>query len=81
MTRDEAKEFALKLIDEDIEKYGEDAFFMRAPKTGKNSWTFKEAKESVIKDKCLEDSNTNPIDMILEFEEYAKEHNLETPKL
>lgn len=81
MTREEAKEIALRMVNECIEKYGEDAIYIMAPKPGKNSWTYKEAKESILEDKCMEDSNTNIIDMIIEYEEYAKEHNLDIPKL
>ena len=81
MIRKEAKEIALRLVNECIEKYGEDAIYMMAPKPGKNSWTYKEAKESILEDRYMEDSNTNIIDMIIAYETYAKEHNLETPKL
>jgi len=67
MTREEAKQIALKEIEEGIRQEGEDAIFMMSPKTGKCSWTYKEARESILEDKCLEDSNVNLIDMILKY--------------
>lgn len=77
MTRKEAQQIALKEIEEGIRQDGEDAVFMMSPKTGKCSWTYKEAKEAVLEDKCLEDSGgTNLIDMVLEYEKYVKEHNI-----
>lgn len=72
MTREEAKEIALKEIESGIMKEGEDANFLMSPKTGKCVWTYKEAKESVLEDKCLEDSNINLIDTVLKYAEYKK---------
>lgn len=39
MTREEAKQIALKMCQDGIEKYGEDAVYLRAPCIGKCSWT------------------------------------------
>lgn len=71
MTREEAKQLALKEVEEGIRKNGENAIFMMSPKIGKDSWTWKEAKESILEDKALEDSgNYNLIDSILKYDEY-----------
>jgi hypothetical protein len=73
MTREDAKQIALKEIENGIAKYGEDAIFMMSPKVGKDSWTWKEAKDSILKDKPLEDSgNCNLIDLVLKYDEYKK---------
>lgn len=76
MTREEAKEIALKEIEKGIRQEGENAMFMMSPKTGKCSWTYKEAKESILKDECLEDSSCNLIDMVLNYENYKNNHNI-----
>lgn len=78
MTRDEAKEIALKAIKKEIELHGEDYIYMLAPQKGKNSWTLREAKESIIEDKELENSNTNLIDGILNLDKYMKEQTKKT---
>ena len=75
MTREEAKKKALDSINEGIAKFGEDAPFMRCPMPGKNTWTFKEAKESVEKDTCLEGTNDNLIDDILKLDEYLRQQH------
>ena len=51
MTRDEAKQIALDAINKEIELHGEDYIYMLAPQKGKNSWTLREAKESILEDK------------------------------
>lgn len=74
MTREEAKQIALKMIDAEITKHGEEGIFMRAPKIGKNSWTNREAKESILEDKPLEDScGYNLIDTVLAYYRYKGE--------
>ena len=75
MTREEAKEFALKEIEKCISKEGENAIFAMSPKTGKCSWTYKEAKESILKDECLESTNNNLIDMVLDYENYKNKRS------
>lgn len=65
MTREEAKQLALSEVQKNIEKYGEDTVFNRAPKVGKNSWTWGEVRDAILKDECLEETDSNPIDMIL----------------
>lgn len=78
MTRDEAKEIALKAIEKEIELHGEDYIYMLAPQKGKNSWTLREAKESILEDKELENSDTNLIDGILNLDKYMKEQAKKT---
>lgn len=73
MTRNEAKHIALNAINKEIELHGEDYIYMLAPQRGKNSWTLREAKESILEDKKLENSNTNLIDGILNLDKYMKE--------
>ena len=73
MTRDEAKKIALDAILKEIEKHGEDYVFMCAPQKGKNSWTLREARESILEDKNLEGSSSNLIDGILNLDKYMKE--------
>lgn len=74
MTREEAKQIAMKMIDAEITKHGEDGIFMRSPKIGKSSWTNKEAKESILEDRPLEDScGHNIIDSVLEYYRYIGE--------
>lgn len=70
MTREEAKQIALKMCKDSIEKYGEDAIFVQAPCYGKCSWTYKEALDSILNDTVLENTNENIIDSILEYYEY-----------
>ena len=73
MTREEAKKIALQMIDVEIAKHGEDGIFMRSPKIGKNSWTNKEARESILEDKPLEDSGEyNLIDSVLAYYRYME---------
>lgn len=78
MTRNEAKEIALKSIEEEIEKNGENHIFIAAPQLGKNSWTLKECKEAILNDKPLENSDNNLIDGIINLDKYLIEHNLKS---
>jgi len=65
MTREEAKQYALKQVDKDIEQHGEDGIAMRSPCIGKCVWTWGELKMAILKDECLENTDFNPIDKIL----------------
>lgn len=78
MTRKEAKQIALKTINEEIKKYGENYVYMQSPKIGKNTWTLKEAKESILNDTTLENTNTNLIDGIIELDKFLKENGKKT---
>lgn len=70
MTREEAKEIALKMCKDSIEKYGEDAIYAQAPCVGKCSWTYKEALDSILNDTVLENTNENIIDSVLKYYKY-----------
>lgn len=72
MDREEAKKIALDAINKEIEKHGEDYVYLMSPQRGKNTWTLKEAKESIINDTTLENSKYNIIDGIINFHEYKK---------
>lgn len=78
MTREEAKQIALKTINEEIKKHGENYVYMQSPKRGKNTWTLKEAKESILNDTTLEDTNINLIDGIIELDKFLKENGKKT---
>ena len=76
MTREEAKQIALKEVEKGIKENGEDAIFMMSPKIGKDCWTWKEAKEAILEDKALEDSGGyNLIDSVLKYDVYLKAKN------
>lgn len=72
MTREQAKEFTLKSTKDLMAKEGKtlDDICIISPKMGKNSWTYREYIEAIEQDKCLEDSDNNPIDMTLDYEKY-----------
>ena len=78
MTREEAKELCLKLLEEDMEKNNKslDDVFLMSPRRGKDSWTYGEYKEAVINDKPLDglDTEKTPIDDMLNYQRYLKEH-------
>lgn len=74
MTRQEAQNSLLRWIDNEIAECGENETFMVSPKTGKNRWTLKEAREAVINDVNLEGCNSNPIDDVLLHEKWKSEH-------
>ena len=74
MTREEARDIALKMCKDSIEKYGEDAIFVQAPCYGKCSWTYKEALDSILNDTVLENTNENLIDSVLEYYEYLNKN-------
>ena len=76
MTREEAKQILLEEIEEYIKKEGEDGIALKCPKLGKNSWTWKEYKEAVVNDTDLEGcEDSNPIDTLIDLENWRKEHN------
>lgn len=73
MERTKAKELALEMVNEEIAKYSEDHIIMRAPGKGKNFWTAKEIKESIINDTIPEGCTSNLIDDILHYHEYYED--------
>ena len=78
MTREEAQEALLKIVEKEILEHGEDDIAVMSPMLGKNSWIWKEYKEAVINDTNLNGtSDVNPINMYIEFDKWRKEHNHE----
>lgn len=75
MTREQARQIALVEIKKEIEKHGIDSIAAMAPMPGKNTWTWREELEAIIKDKPLENTNENFIDGILRLEQWEKEKN------
>lgn len=76
MTRKEAANIALTEIKKNMLEYGEDAIYVALPQPGKNTWTWKEAYESVMNDTCLENTKHNIIDSILKFHFYVEYINI-----
>lgn len=70
MTREQAKQIALKEVERQIEQHGENAVAFRAPQCGKNIWTWGEYKTAILNDECLENSNFNPIDGVLRLHKH-----------
>lgn len=76
MTRIEAQQYLLKEVEKEILEHGEDGIALQCPKLGKNSWTWKEYKEAVVNDTDLEGcEDSNPIDTLLDLDNWRKEHN------
>lgn len=80
MTRQEIQQWCIEEYDILIKKYGEDHIYMRAPVTGKSTWTLKELRESVVNGTNPEGLDQNDIDRIISYLEYCKERGKE-PKL
>lgn len=79
MTREQAKQILLQQVENDIKRHGEDAIALMSPRVGKDHWTYKEYKEAVVNDTDLEGcEDSNPIDMLLSYEEYRLERGLES---
>ena len=74
LTREEAKEYYLKMLNKEIEEHGEDFIFVRATKIGKNTWTVGEFKKAIENNINPEEYSTNPIDDLLRYDEYLREH-------
>lgn len=76
MTREQAKQIALIQMLHELQDKGTkvDDIFVAAPMPGKNSWTYLEVIESIIKDEPLENTSGNPIDDVILYEKYTEEH-------
>jgi hypothetical protein len=74
MTREEARQYALEQVNKEIEQHGEDGIAMKSPCVGKCVWTWGEFKAAILNDECLENTNDNPIDMILDLDKYLIVH-------
>ena len=73
MTREEARQMALELIDSEIAKHGGDKVFIACPKPGKNSWTLDEVREAVVNDTRTE-GGIDFVQDVLDYCEYKKLH-------
>lgn len=79
MTREQAKEVALKSTKNDMERLGKtlDDVCIMSPRIGKDNWTFREVIDAIEKDANLEDcEDSNPIDSILRYDKYRIERGL-----
>lgn len=74
LTREEAKEYYLKMLNKEIEEHGEDFIFVRATKTGKNKWTVGEFKTAIENNVNPDEYGHDPIDELLRYDEYLIEH-------
>ena len=76
MTREQAKQIALIGMLHELRDKGAkvDDIYVASPMPGKNSWTYLEAIESIIKDEPMENTSDNPIDDIILYEKYTEEH-------
>ena len=75
ITREQAKQITLLSIKDLMKKDNKtlDDICLMSPKIGRDSWTYREYIEATENDKCLEDSNMNPIDTMLNFEKHLNE--------
>lgn len=73
MTRKEAQSAMLEFLDKEIAENGEDSIFLMSPMKGKNSWTLKECKESVIRDEAME-GGINLIDDLIAYYKWKEGH-------
>ena len=76
MTREQAKQVALIQMLHELQDKGTkvDDIYVAAPMPGKNSWTYLEVIESIIKDEPMENTSGNLIDDVILCEKYAEEH-------
>ena len=74
MTREEAKKIGLEWTKKEMLDSNKtlDDICLMSPKVGRDSWTYREFIEALENDKCLEDSNMNPIDLVLKYENHKK---------
>ena len=81
MKREEIQKWCVDEYDILIRKYGEDHVYMKAPKPGKNSWTLKELRESVVNDTIPDGMNENDIDLMEKYLKYREEQGLSNENL
>lgn len=77
MKRNKIKEMLVKHYIKEIAEKGEDYVCVKATCIGKNSWTNKEFLDAIMEDKDLENYG-NPIDEVIDYLEYCKEHGIES---
>ena len=75
LTREEAKEYYLRMLNREIEEHGEDFIYVAAPQIGKNSWTLGEFKKAIENDIPLENYNGDPVDELLDYDKYLMDHS------
>ena len=75
ITREQAKQITLLSTKDLMKKDNKtlDDICIMSPCMGKDSWTYREFFEAVENDKCLDESNINPIDTMLNYEKYLNE--------
>ena len=73
MNRKHIQELCIAQLNAIIEKEGEDKVFMRSTSVGKNTWTNKEALESVKEDRNLE-NGPNLIDDYIVLLNWKRDH-------
>lgn len=80
ITRKEAKDRALEMINQIIRFEGGNSIGLTKPRKGKKSWTNNEVKQAILEDRNLYDGTievkgTNPVDSVFETLKFAEEHN------
>lgn len=70
ITREEARELAIKECKKQIAKYGPDGISVMCPMPGKNKWTWQEELDAVINDTPLENRDTNMIDDFIALDKH-----------
>jgi hypothetical protein len=76
MTREEIRQWLIDEFNILIGKHGEDGIFAAAPQPGKNTWTYKEALDSVLNCSVMENYGTDLVDDMDRYQEYCKEHGI-----
>ena len=69
LTREEAQRLFLMIVNQEIQKHGEDYVYKKSPSKGKCSWTLADMKKAIENDEPLE-NNSNPIDDLLHYDKY-----------
>ena len=74
ISREQAREYAIRECQKNIEKYGASAISVMCPMPGKNSWTWQEELDAVLYDTKLENRDDNMIDNFIQFDKFIIEH-------
>lgn len=74
IAREEAKLILIDSVLEGMKREGKTLsdVCLISPKKGKDAWTYGEYIKAIKEDKCLEDSDENPIDSYLHYVEYKE---------
>ena len=76
MSREEIRQWLIDEFKILIEKHGEDGIFVAAPQPGKNTWTYKEAMDSVVNGGIMENYGSDLVDDMDRYQEYCKERGI-----